>query len=251
VRSPNHQERLGARIFEAFPNMMLSVPLAGVWNCDIVLEMPRFHIVESGEHISAIAVRYGFSNYRAIWELEANERLRALRKDPHQLAPGDKVTIPNTVCSVHERSTGATHTFVVYVEKLKLRLRLRNLHQKPLADVAVKLTVGGATIDLVSDQSGLVATPVSRDCVTGKLQLGDGYEYSLAIGALGPIEERSGLVARLTNLGFWYGSDDQPDDPDALRLAVELFQSDQGLKPTGEVDSDFVQRLGQVHDCKE
>jgi hypothetical protein len=207
----------------------------------------KVHKIEAGEHISAIAARHSFMSFVPLWNASENAHLRAVREDPHQLLPGDEVVIPEKKPVEYPRPTDALYEFVVYVEKLQVRLKLVDLGGKPLAGVACKLASGGATEEATTDGDGIVAVPIPRDCTTGTLSAGKA-SYELAVGSLAPISDPSGQAARLMNLGYWYGDDDRWDDPDTLKLAIQLFQGDHDLEITGKADANFVAKLDQVHD---
>ena len=53
------------------------------------------HTVQQGEHLPALAERYGFQTIDPIWNDPANAELKQLRKNPMVLMPGDEVTIPD------------------------------------------------------------------------------------------------------------------------------------------------------------
>jgi hypothetical protein len=206
------------------------------------------HKVEQGEHLSAIAAQYGFKSFIPIWNADENAHLRAVRNDPHQLLPGDEVVIPEKrPMQPFKRQTGASYTFKVYREKLNVRLKVVDLAGKPMAGVSAKLTAGDDAKDLKTNSDGVLESPVPGKCTSGTLSIGDA-SYDLGIGALDPTSEPSGQAGRLMNLGYWYGDDDDLDDPDALRLAIQLFQSKNGLDVTGVADSDFIRKLDAVYD---
>lgn len=209
--------------------------------------MAQIHVVSAGEHASSIAARYGFPDFETIWAIDANTRLRELRKDPHQLVEGDQVVIPGQQRVAYKRVTGSTHEFRVKVEKLKLRLKLCNTKQEPLPNTPCKLSLGRGIEELMTDGDGMLEVPVPRDCDTGTIEV-DERQYRLRVGALEPITTYQGQVARLMNLGFWYGDDDDREDPEALALAIELFQAEQGLNATGEADMAFTDALARLHD---
>jgi hypothetical protein len=202
-----------------------------------------------GEHLSAVAYKHGFANFETLWNAPDNGALRASREDPHQLLNGDNVVIAPKRPKTFDRATSARHTFTVHVEKLKLRLEVLDATGKSIAGVSGTLVVDGTETDVTTDGDGVLAVDVPRNAKTSTLEL-DGGRYTLAIGALSPISEPAGQAGRLMNLGYWYGADDELDDLEALELAVELFQNDRGLTPTGERSSDFVDLLAQAHDNK-
>ena len=218
--------------------------------------MAKIHVVTPGEHASSIAAQHGYSDFETLWNLDANRSLRETRKDPHQLVPeqanvkGDRVTFGAVRVLNYERQTGKTHTFTVKIDKLKLRFQLCDAKRTPLAAAPCKIVAGASTSELATDNDGIIEAAVPRDCREGTLEVG-GNTYRLDIGALEPISTRRGQMARLNNLGCWYGDDDDPEDPNAMALAIELFQSDYGLKVTGKSDAEFLSELGRVHDGKE
>jgi peptidoglycan hydrolase-like protein with peptidoglycan-binding domain len=72
--------------------------------------------------------------------------------------------------------------------------------------------------------------------------------FSLALGALHPLTETSGVRQRLANIGYVAdaGSDRySPRDGAAIRR----FQQDQQLPPSGRPDSQTTERLRTVHEC--
>lgn|SRR5512133_1594156 len=207
------------------------------------------HEVTEGEHISAIAARHGFPRFQLIWDARANAGLRNQREDAHQLLAGDHLAVPNTAPPPkYERSTGAVHTFVVNVEKLKLRFKILDLVGKPVSGASCSLVAGGR-IDTSTDGEGVAVVPIPRDCVSAQLEIA-GLSYTLAVGALGPIDDPSSQAARLLNLGYWYGDELELSDGAALALAIELFQKEYGLHITGDADAEFARKLHSVHDGK-
>jgi hypothetical protein len=83
-------------------------------------------------------------------------------------------------------------------------------------------------------------------------------EEGVKIGYLDPVEEVSGQVARLANLGYYVGALDQPE-PDQLRSAIEEFQCDHFPEPrrsdgvpvavNGICDPKTQAKLQEVHGC--
>ena len=213
--------------------------------------MAQVHVVMEGEHLSAIALKHGFRSFIPIWNASENAKLRAVREDPHQLLPGDEVVVPDKQpAKPFVRKPGASYKFVVYVEKLKLRLEVVGLDGAPSVGTTGTLTINGIAGDVTTDGDGVITAAVPSDCTSATLQLGEA-QYEIAVGALAPISESAGMAGRFTNLGYWYGDDDDANDTEALALAVELFQADHGLDITGNVDADIIQQLDQAHDGRE
>jgi hypothetical protein len=55
---------------------------------------PHIHTVQRGETLSGIAAKYGFSDWKKVYQHPANEALRKQRPNPNNIVPGDKVNIP-------------------------------------------------------------------------------------------------------------------------------------------------------------
>jgi hypothetical protein len=51
--------------------------------------MGTCHSVVQGEYLSKIARSYGFADYKTIWDAAENKHLKAQRKNPNILYPGD------------------------------------------------------------------------------------------------------------------------------------------------------------------
>ena len=73
------------------------------------------------------------------------------------------------------------------------------------------------------------------------------FFWSLALGALDPMETVTGVQARLNNLGFCCGKVDNVVGP-RTRAALRAFQSSENLEVTGEVDDATRSKLLAAHD---
>jgi N-acetylmuramoyl-L-alanine amidase len=60
-------------------------------------------------------------------------------------------------------------------------------------------------------------------------------ELELGLGEIDPVEDISGVQARLNNLGFHCGEEDGEHDA-LLEQAIADFQARHDLEPTGELD---------------
>jgi len=200
--------------------------------------MATTHVVQQGEHISAIAERFGFRDFHTIWDHPANAALAAIR-DPHVLEPGDEVVIPTpSWISYAEqvRMMGATPVFVPATEEEGFRV---SLEKDPLKGVACELTVppNPKPTNETTDGDGTLEKPIPRASDTrGRILAhvpivpsgGDTpepvervIEYDLHIGRLNPEKKFSGQQARLNNLGYFAGY--TVLDVEALLWAAEEF----------------------------
>lgn len=214
--------------------------------------MADIHIVEQGEHLSQIAKNYGFSDYHIVWDHHENADLKNLRKDPNILFPGDEVFIPDKEDRIENGATEHKHRFVVRKETLKLRLVLEDIYEKPIAGAKCALVVDGDTTQLTSDGHGKIEKEIPVDAKEATLVIrGDQTPYAntpipIRIGHLDPINEISGQVGRLNNLGYFAGDG---TDEDTFESAVEEFQCDNGLTIDGVCGPKTQSKLQSVHGC--
>jgi hypothetical protein len=210
------------------------------------------HVVRQGDCLSSIAHSYGFSSWQALYNHPDNAELKQRRPNPHTLFPGDQVVVPEREPKEVGCATGAEHRFRAKVPKAKLHLVLRAPGGEVLADKKYELTVGAQTFrgrtggggelkhDLhTSDQDGVLLVFAAGDGA-GPLRL------PVRIGHLDPIEELSGVQARLTNLGF--ACLGETEIGRRTRRALRGFQRRRGLEATGELDDATRAELKSAHD---
>jgi N-acetylmuramoyl-L-alanine amidase len=239
-------------------------------------------VVEPGEHLSAIAARFGFRDFRTIFEHPANAELRRKRVNPNVLRPGDVVVIPDLAKKEEPATTGRFNAFVAAGTILGLNVRVERIGGAPLADRETTAAMGeraapaGVALDPPqksrTDGKGKVAVVISATTVEGELTLTAKPPLDLAddrfrmiVGGLNPVlddatgtvpadpatgaPDLSGVRARLNNLGYFAGYTERDDDQ--LRWAVEEFQCEHrkshGLKVTGELDRKTLEALRKVH----
>jgi N-acetylmuramoyl-L-alanine amidase len=209
--------------------------------------MPTAHTIQQGEHLSKIAAQYGFFDYKTIWDHASNADLKKKRVNPHALLPGDVLQIPDKNPKQVSKPTTALHKFKVARGKLKLRLKLRDFDNEPIANTDCELEIEGKKQSLTTNGDGLIETDVEPTAEAGKLVVPSlDLEIPVQIGHLDPHDEESGWLGRLINLG--YGDDGfGASSEEALRADIEEFQCDHDLKVTGELDDATKAKLKEVH----
>jgi N-acetylmuramoyl-L-alanine amidase len=216
--------------------------------------MPKQHTVKQGEHISRIAEQYGFRTHQVIWDHPANAELKKKRQNPNVLYPGDQIQIPDKEAKRESKPTGQRHRFQLKGEEITLRLVVEDIHGKPIANADCELRVEGKVYQLKSDANGRIEQQVPASSEKGELAVKNAetpwkeQTINLQIGHLDPVEELSGQVGRLNNLGYYAGGVD-PLDELLLQSAVEEFQCDYGLAVDGECGPDTQKKLLEVHGC--
>ena len=215
--------------------------------------MGSYYTVVQGDHLSKIAKENGFPDYHIIWDHPNNADLKKKRDNPNVLNPGDQLFIPDMEEKQESGATEKRHTFVVKREPLKLRLVLEDSEKKPIANAQYALLVEGTVTQGTTDAQGHIEQEIPQDAQEGTLVLrGEGIPFRgvpipIKIGHLDPVEEVSGQVARLKNMG--YCAADVAEDDDALESAVKAFQRDHGLTVDGKCDPSTQARLKKVHGC--
>ncbi len=206
--------------------------------------MPMY-TVSPGDTIPSIAHDNGFLT-STIWDHPQNAALKAKRKDPNILFPGDEVFIPEKELKQETRGTNSKNTFKLKGEPNKLKLRLMKLG-KPRANEAYTLDIDGKLISGSTDSNGLIEQVIPRNARGGTLTLQGGKEkYPVKIGHLDPIDELIGVQQRLNNLGFNCGAESGEMNED-FRAALRKFQERYKLAVTGEADGATKGELQKQH----
>jgi hypothetical protein len=219
--------------------------------------VPTVHVVQQGEYISLIAEQYGFHSYETLWDDPANADLKQLRKNPNVLLPGDQVVIPDAAKREESAATTARHRFVAHRSPLQLRLVLKDESGEPIANTECVLGLDGRSKELQTDGQGRIVEDIpNRTQQASLLILGEGQAIELdlrvGVGSLNPLEDVTGQIARLNNLGYDAGKVEEPADDaarDRFRSAVEEFQCNEGLTVDGVCGSATQAKLKQVHGC--
>jgi|SRR5579863_2562921 len=206
--------------------------------------MPTF-IVSPGDSIPSIAKENGFF-WETIWNHPQNAALKAKRKDPNVLSPGDEVFVPDLDLKEENRPTNAKHKFKLKGEQVKFKLQLLMMGE-PRANEAYTLVVDGKPYKGTTGGDGKLEHVIPADAKSGKLQLKGGKEeYPVRIGHLNPIDDVSGVQQRLNNLGFNAGSEDG-EMSDATTGAIKAFQKKYQLTVTGQMDGATKSKLESIH----
>jgi hypothetical protein len=221
--------------------------------------MASTHIVQAGDHISSLAEKYGFVKYETIWNHPENAELKALRKNPNVLHPGDKVHIPDRELRTVDRAVDARHKFTREIQELNLRIVLNRVYNKPYANTPCTVVFGAEKTDLTSDGKAQIEHVIDRSLTDGRVAVKDRIvvganavpidrDVVLKIGFLDPAEEVSGQIARLANLGYYRGPETPVDDAEFVS-AVEEFQCEHELVVDGKCGHLTQAKLVSVHGC--
>jgi len=136
-----------------------------------------------------------------------------------------------------------------------LRIAVQDEEGNPLSNVDYRLKVSGQIHEGTTDANGLLEQEIRPDAEEGEITVRfnqggsrQAYTWGLGIGRLDPVEEVSGVQARLNNLAF----DSGPVDGivgEWTRSAVEAFQSEYGLTVDGIAGPRTKAKLREVYGC--
>ncbi|WP_437671179.1 peptidoglycan-binding protein [Sorangium sp. So ce131] len=205
------------------------------------------YIIKQGDHLTKIAVRFGFTSYDVIWNHPRNAELKARRRTPNVLMPGDRVFIPDREVKSAKVSSGKRHFFKVKRSRLQLRLAFLDFLHRPIANTEGALDIQ-SNLRAITDGDGRMELIIAAAAEGGTITLPQG-SATIHIGHLDPIDEESGLRARLANLGYLIGVVEDADDTEELRFALQEFQADHGIKITGAFDDATRAKLLDIHGC--
>ena len=203
-----------------------------------------WHRVKQGECISSIAKANGFLP-TSLWQHSQNASLKNKRKDPNALKPGDRVFIPERTSQTVSAATDQKHTFVRKGAKTKVRLQVKR-GAEILADELFTLDLDGTLTEIASDANGFVEVQIPADVSRGSITSANGKRITLRIGHLDPADEVSGAQARLNNLGFDVGSEDDVKGAKTTE-GLRRFQKGASLTQTGELNQTTIAKLIEVH----
>lgn len=189
------------------------------------------HVVAQGECLSSISAQHGL-NWEALWNHPENAELKAKRKNPNVLYPGDVLYVPDTELKWVSCATGQAHRFVVRGPQTQLKIRL-TVNDKPRAKVSFKLLVDDEVLAQgTTDGDGFLSADIPSAIHDARLEVTEAEvvdSYRLRLGDIDPIDTESGVSQRLYNLGY--------RALDSIGEAVRAFQAKMKLPVTGDIDA--------------
>jgi N-acetylmuramoyl-L-alanine amidase len=202
-----------------------------------------FHDIKQGETLIALAVTSGLESWKEILDAPENAELKKKRPDPGILLAGDKVFIPNRVMRQEPSAIDAKHPFKISRPTAWLRLAVKDANGAALAGKKYELSVDSVVTAGSVPADGVIERAVPVDASEGTLTVwieeGKSEVWSLRIGYMDPLDETSGVEARLANLGFDCGD---------LDSSVRAFQERLGLEVTGTIDDALRKKLASYYD---
>ena len=217
--------------------------------------MPQKHKVKQGECLSSIAKKYGFIDYKTIYDDPANAAFKQKRPNPNTIFPGDVIVIPDNEVKEVDKPTEQAHKFVLNKDKVQFQIIVKDDDGNPMANRKYELKIEEKSFSGTTDGSGKLVHDIPAEAASGELAIysGEGETQSvvtvfkLDIGHLDPVQEATGVQARLNNLGFDCGKVDGVVGP-VTQEAIRAFQEKNGLSVTGSADTATKNKLAQLHD---
>jgi N-acetylmuramoyl-L-alanine amidase len=209
----------------------------------------KTHTIQQGECVMSVSFENGFF-WETVWNHPQNESLRAKRRAPNIVLPGDEVFIPDARSKEVPAATGMRHRFRRRGVPAALQLRLTDQEGEPRAGVRYRIAVEGREFTGVTDAQGSILCPAPPNASRCTLTLNPGEneeeEIPVLLRHLDPVDTPSGVQARLRNLGVYEGTISGLLD-EATEEAVALFQAGVRLPVTGKVDDATSQALVEAH----
>lgn len=215
------------------------------------------YVVRQGDYLVRLGWIHGFDP-EEVWNDPKNEELKKLRGDHNILAPGDVVYIPAKQKEGLPIEKGATNRYVAKVPKVKMKVCFRDA-MGPMANARFEIEGDAAPSEGTTDADGYIELNIPATTAEIHLRFPDREQtYTLLVGHLDPIENSSGIEARLRHLGYLvpHASElfdvemphlDGDDHAERVAFAVRAFQQDQGIEATGIVDEATRSALKRAH----
>lgn len=204
------------------------------------------HVVRQGDTLASIAAEHGFADANVIWDAAQNAELRRVRANPHVLMPGDEVFIPTKRTRTFQAATGQRHTVVVKAPLLKLKVRLLDVFGLPRASKKYVAKVGERREEGTTDGKGNVELKISAGDRRAEIEV-ETTTYLLSIGELDPTRSRSGLAARLHNLGYGASFDELASGGEHARFALRLFADEKNFDGAAAGSAGVGAKLEEEH----
>jgi N-acetylmuramoyl-L-alanine amidase len=219
----------------------------------------RSYVVRQGDYLARLAHLHGF-DAEEVWNHPKNEALRALRRDPEVLAPGDVIYLPRKAQAGLPFAAEGVNRYRATVPRVPLRLRFKD-GAGPLANEAWVIEGSASPAEGTTDAEGQLEVVTSPHVASFTVRFpARERAFTVRVGHLDPLEEESGVRARLTQLGYLppplgplFGIDEPgalgtlSGEGDRLRAAIRDFQRAEGLEVTGMVDDATREVLWKAH----
>ncbi|MFO0615242.1 MAG: peptidoglycan-binding domain-containing protein [Polyangiaceae bacterium] len=206
------------------------------------------YVVKQGDHLDKIAFLRG-CDADAIWSNAKNEEVAGKRKTGAMLHPGDVLFVPPEPGPALDVKKGTSNRYTASIPTVPVAVQLvldpkgkRSAGNQPFEVHGV----GAKVVTGTSEADGTVRFEAPILCREAEVRFPKlGVVMPVHIGDLDPIEERSGQIQRLRNLGFLELHGEVTDEQ--LTSAFCLFQRKKGKPVTGVADPATLEALASEH----
>ena len=184
-------------------------------------------------------------SWKTIWDDGKNAALKA-KRNPNVLYPGDTLEIPAKQKKEESIPTTEYTTFQTIADPVQLKIVVLDWAGNPVVDTELDIQLdAGEKIKTAGDGSATKKVVDPQGNREGKLVV-KGHSLGLKVGHLDPVEELTGQVWRLNNLGYRAGNAKTSGDM-AFKSAVEEFQCDYSLTVDGVCGPNTQGKLKDTH----
>jgi len=204
------------------------------------------YVIRQGDYLRQLAYLGGY-DAEEVWNHPLNEELRSKRDTGDDLLPGDVLFVPRSPELALELTAAAENDYTAVIPRTKLELFFEDT-DGPIANEPCQIFgipgTGEEGLARTSDGDGklVLHVPVTVPEVTVTFPERH-RSFGLKIGHMDPVNEQSGIVKRLANLG--YLEVDTALDGGDMAGALAAFQRKAGLEVTGQPDEATEARLAQ------
>jgi hypothetical protein len=221
--------------------------------------------VKQGDCINSIASEFGL-NPNTVWQDAGQENIRdEIHRDESVLVPGDRIDLQERRDKTLNLVLNKRHRFRRIGVPTLLRIELKDPDGNPRAGIPYELIVDDTRIAGQTTSAGMVEQFINPQAKTATLRVGDranlpidaihaerAETHLLRLGYLAPQTTLPGVRWRLIQLGYLIEQtqwDSDYDDVKSLRAAIRLFQEENSLEVTGDMNPETEVALLNEHGC--
>ena len=215
--------------------------------------MPMYTVVQ-GDCLSAIAHKFGFADWRTIYNHGNNAEFRRLRPNPNLIYPGDELFIPDTENRTESAPTDTFTNFKIEGQKTFVRVRMLDGDFAVLNGKKFRIETDGVAKEGTLGGDGMIEQEIGAAAAESRITVwldGDttrpGVIWDMQLGHLDPVDKPTGIQARLKNLGYDPGPIDGVIGP-LTTAAIKGFQAKTHLVEDGIAGPITQAKLKEVHD---
>ena len=172
------------------------------------------HTVQQGECLTSIALDYGYSDWKKIYEHPENEHFRNQRPNPNIVFAGDEITIPEIEIKAEPVEPDIVNVFVAKGTKPYLNLRLvEHIEGDALSNCPYQLTYKHkgkeekkeGQLDADGQLSIKIPGQIKEADITVTLEQDadkTDFTWKLFIGSPDPVDTPSATAQHLINMGY-------------------------------------------------